>query len=258
MARGPVEVQAACEAALVELSGAFATSGVSGSREQWAGVLASAQRVIDVASAVQDAAIARLAAIEPEWLEDGTVVECHRGLGHVALDAPAIVSGVLSTSAVHAQRRVRTAARLAADGPAGSATATGLGGLHAAMACGSVGRLPGRGGRRGARARPRRSGGHRGRRPGGALRDRGRYAPAAAVPAGADPDQPGPAAPARRQGPRAVRAAAVGRRAGGGPVGGHLPLRRGRPGLGRDRRPGPPVRHRRRLLRASNGPGPRR
>ncbi len=138
MARGPVEVQAACEAALVELSGAFATSGVSGSREQWAGVLGSAQRVIDVASAVQDAAIARLAAIEPEWLEDGTVVEGHRGLGHVALDAPAIVSGVLATSAVHAQRRVRTAARLAADGPAGSATATGLGGLHAAMRTGRL------------------------------------------------------------------------------------------------------------------------
>ena len=94
--------------------------------------------MIDVASAVQDAAIARLAAIEPELLEDGTVVECHRGLGHVALDAPAIVSGVLSTSAVHAQRRVRTAARLAADGPAGSATATGLGGLHAAMSAGRL------------------------------------------------------------------------------------------------------------------------
>ena len=30
MARGPVEVQAACEAALVELSGAFATSAVAG------------------------------------------------------------------------------------------------------------------------------------------------------------------------------------------------------------------------------------
>ncbi len=101
-------------------------------------MLGSAQRVIDVASAVQDAAIARLAAIEPEWLEDGTVVECHRGLGHVALDAPAIVSGVLATSAVHAQRRVRTAARLAADGPAGSATATGLGGLHAAMRTGRL------------------------------------------------------------------------------------------------------------------------
>ena len=101
-------------------------------------MLGSAQRVIDVASAVQDAAIARLAAIEPEFLEDGTVVEGHRGLGHVALDAPAIVSGVLATSAVHAQRRVRTAARLAADGPAGSATSTGLGGLHAAMASGRL------------------------------------------------------------------------------------------------------------------------
>src|SRR6188472_4012803 len=133
MVRGPVEVQAACGAALVELSGAFATTAVAGSLEQWAAVVGSLQRVVDVASAVQDAAMARLAAIEPEFLEDGTVVECHRGLGHVALDAPAIVSGVLSVSAVHAQRRVRTAARLAADGPAGSETATGLGGLHAAM-----------------------------------------------------------------------------------------------------------------------------
>src|SRR6187431_2500190 len=140
MARGPVEVQAACGAALVELSGAFATSAVAGSLEHWAAVVGSLQRVIDVASAAQDAAIARLAAIEPEFLEDGTVVQCHRGLGHVALDAPAIVSGVLSVSAVHAQRRVRTAARLAADGPAGSETATGLGGLHAAM---SEGRLDG-------------------------------------------------------------------------------------------------------------------
>ena len=84
-------------------------------------------------------------------------MESHRALGHVALDAPAILSGVLATTAVHAQRRVRTAVRLAGDGPAGSDTSeTGLGGLHAAMACGPVGRLPGRGGRRGARARPRR------------------------------------------------------------------------------------------------------
>ena len=138
MAKGPVEVQAACEAALRELSGAFATSGVAGSREQWASVLASAQRVVNAAGAVQDAAIARLASIEPEFLEDGTVVECHRALGHVALDAPAVVSGVLSVSAVHAQRRVRTAVRLAADGPSGSETATGLGGLHTAMASGRL------------------------------------------------------------------------------------------------------------------------
>ena len=255
MVRGPVEVQAACGAALVELSGAFATTTVAGSLEQWAAVVGSLQRVIDVASAAQDAAIARLAAIEPEFLEDGTVVQCHRGLGHVALDAPAIVSGVLATSAVHAQRRVRTAARLAADGPAGSETATGLGGLHAAM---SAGRLDGY--RAAVVAEELEHApaevaatvvaaleGH--------FETEDGTAPAAAVPAGADPDQPGPAAPARRQGPRAVRAAAVGRRAGGGPVGGHLPLRGGRPGVGRDRRPGPPVRHRRRLLGHRTRPG---
>ena len=80
----------------------------------------------------------RLAAIEPEVLEDGTVVETHRALGHAALDTPAIVSGVLNVSAVHAERRVRAALRLAADGPAGTSTATGLGGLHAAMATGRL------------------------------------------------------------------------------------------------------------------------
>lgn len=138
MARGPVEVEAACESAVVALTGAFDPSQVTGSRAQWAGVVASAQRVIDTACAVQDAAIARLASVEPELVEDGTVVECHRALGHVALDAPAVVSGVLSVSAVHAERRVLLAVRLAADGPAGTPTDTGLGGLHSAMAAGRL------------------------------------------------------------------------------------------------------------------------
>ena len=138
MVRGPVEVVAACEAALVELSARSLRRTVTGSLEQWAAAVGAAQRVIDVASAVQDAAIARLAAIEPEFLEDGTVVQSHRALGHASLDAPAIVSGVLATTAVHAQRRVRTAVRLAGDGPAGSESETGLGGLHAAMACGRL------------------------------------------------------------------------------------------------------------------------
>ena len=66
-------------------------------------------------------------------LETGEVVETHRAPGHVALDAPAIVSGVLSVSAVHAERRVRDAVARAADT---SAAPTGLGGLHAAMAAG--------------------------------------------------------------------------------------------------------------------------
>ncbi|WP_299448172.1 hypothetical protein, partial [uncultured Phycicoccus sp.] len=85
------------------------------------------QGLVNEAAAAQDAAVVRLAAIEGEWAEDGTVVEVRKPLGHVALDAPAVVSGVLAVSAVHAERRVRQAVRVAADGPAGTATATGLG-----------------------------------------------------------------------------------------------------------------------------------
>jgi hypothetical protein len=138
MAAGPVQVEEACESALGALVGAFAEGAVSGSREEWAAAVGAAQRVIDVACAAQDAAIARLAAIEPQWCEDGTLAESHRGLGHVALDAPAIVSGVLACTARHAESRVRAAVRLAGDGPAGSGTETGLGGLHAAMAAGRL------------------------------------------------------------------------------------------------------------------------
>ena len=66
------------------------------------------------------------------------MVESHRAPGHVALDAPAIASGALSVSAAHAEHRVRAAVRLAADGPAGSSTATGLRSLHEAMSCGRL------------------------------------------------------------------------------------------------------------------------
>ncbi len=135
---GPDEVDAAAQAAVGALMTVLAPSGVAGSRAGWAGSIGSLQRVIDVATAAQDAAIVRLAAIEPEWLDDGTEVETHRALGHLALDAPAILSGVLSTAAVHAERRVRTAVHLAADGPAGTDTETGLGGLHTAMAAGRL------------------------------------------------------------------------------------------------------------------------
>ena len=59
--------EAACEAALADACRVRSTpSAVAGSREEWAGAVGSLQRVIDVASAVQDAAIVRLAAIEPE------------------------------------------------------------------------------------------------------------------------------------------------------------------------------------------------
>ncbi|MFL6177025.1 MAG: hypothetical protein ACJ715_10260 [Ornithinibacter sp.] len=113
-------------------------SGVAGSRAEWAEVVTTAQRVINAASAVQDEAIVAVCAIEDDVLEDGTVVEGHRAAGHVALDGPAIVSGALNVSTVHAEHRVRSAVRLAADEPAGSDTATGLAALHAAMRHGDL------------------------------------------------------------------------------------------------------------------------
>ncbi len=135
---GPDDVEAAADAAAVALQAVVSPSAVTGSRAQWAAAAGAAQRAMDAAAAVQDAAIVRLAAIEPEYLEDGTEVETHRALGHVALDAPAILSGVLSVSALHAERRVEAAVLLAADGPEGSDTDSGLGGLHAAMGDGRL------------------------------------------------------------------------------------------------------------------------
>ncbi len=130
---GPDDVTAAADAAVVALRAVASPSAVTGSRAQWAAAAGAAQRAMNVAAAVQDAAIVRLAAIEPEYLEDGTGVETHHSLGHVALDAPAILSGELSVSVLHAERRVEAAVWLAADGPEGSGTDGGLGGLHAAM-----------------------------------------------------------------------------------------------------------------------------
>ncbi len=109
-----------------------------GSLAEWAEAVAELQAVLDVATAAQDTAIVALAAVETGWAEDGTVTESRRAPGHVALDAPAVVSGVLRVSATHAETRVRDAVRRAADGPEGSGTRTGLGGLHAAMAAGRL------------------------------------------------------------------------------------------------------------------------
>ena len=226
---GPVEVQAVCAAVLGELAGAFPSSEVSGSVEQWAGVLGSLQRVIDTACAVQDAAIVRLAAIEPAVLEDGTLVETHRALGHAALDTPAIVSGVLNVAPVHAESRVRAALALAADGPPGTPTATGLGGLHTAMATGALDTY-----RAGviaqelAEAPPQVAAtvvaaleGHFACEDAAHLRRRCRR-----VLARISPDLLGPARPPR---PRTVRAAPLGRRTRRGQMGRHLPLRGRRP-----------------------------
>jgi hypothetical protein len=135
---GPRQVVDAARAAAHSARRALDPSSTAGSREEWADALSELQRVADVVAAAQDAVIVRLAAIEPEWLEDGTTLEVHRAAGHESLDAPGIVSGVLNVSALHAERRVREAVRLAADGPDGTPTASGLGRLHDAMAAGRL------------------------------------------------------------------------------------------------------------------------
>ena len=113
-------------------------SPVGGGSAELAEVIRVSQQVINAATAVQDQAITRVAAIEVEELDDGTLVETHRAAGYQALDAPAIVAGALAVSTVHADRRVRTAVRLAADGPAGTSTETGLAGLHEEMRLGRL------------------------------------------------------------------------------------------------------------------------
>ncbi|GAA4402354.1 hypothetical protein GCM10023168_12800 [Fodinibacter luteus] len=112
----------------------------SRTRAEWAEVVAGCQGLVNTATAIQDAAIARVAAVEEEWLEDGTVVESRRALGHVALDAPDVVAGPLCVSHAYAQRRVVHATRLVGAGgaragsePDGSDAVSGLGALHAAM-----------------------------------------------------------------------------------------------------------------------------
>ena len=135
---GPSDVVDAVRRARDDLAALPAAGPGSGSREEWAHALGELQALANGVASMQDAAIAHLAAIEAEVDDSGEVVEVHRAPGHVALDAPAIVSGVLGVSAVHAERRVRAAVALAADGPEGTGTATGLGGLHTAMADGRL------------------------------------------------------------------------------------------------------------------------
>lgn len=84
------------------------------------------QSVINQATALQSLAMAHLAAIEDVELEDGTVVEQHRGLGHQRLDAPDLVSEQLGMSTAAACTRMGAAVDVV----------TRLGGVFGAMAQG--------------------------------------------------------------------------------------------------------------------------
>ena len=102
--------------ALGVLVGVVDESVGTGSRLELAEVVGGCQGLINMLTAVQDVAIAGVAAIEEEWAEDGLVTESRRAPGHVALDAPDVVAGALCVSHLQAQRRVSLAARLAAAG----------------------------------------------------------------------------------------------------------------------------------------------
>jgi hypothetical protein len=82
-----------------------------------ADLVGACQSVINQAAAVQALAMAHLAAIEDVGLEDGTVVEQHRGLGHQRLDAPALVSDQLGLSDAAAGSRVAAAVQVVTRAP---------------------------------------------------------------------------------------------------------------------------------------------
>ena len=114
----------------------LAEGTVSSSRAEWAELVAVSQRVVNTATALQNLAITRLAAIEDDLLDDGSVVESPRVPGHVALDAPDVVAGALGVSHTHAEQRVSLAVRLTVPDDEQAGMGAGLGGLHAAMADG--------------------------------------------------------------------------------------------------------------------------
>lgn len=95
-----------------ELQGELArlrSDGRDRSLGQLVELVGACQSVVNQATALQTLAMAHVAAIEDVALEDGTVVEQHRGLGHQRLDAPALVSDQLGVGDAVAGSRLSTA-----------------------------------------------------------------------------------------------------------------------------------------------------
>src|SRR5689334_4215669 len=94
-----------------QLSDARAT-GSSATTDDWVRLVGSCQELLSVVAALQTVALAHVAARDELALEDGTVVEEFRGLGHQRLDAPALVDDLLGLSAAAASDRVSLAVDL--------------------------------------------------------------------------------------------------------------------------------------------------
>ena len=86
--------------------------GSSANTDDWVHLVAGCQEVLNVVAALQTVALAQIAARDEVALEDGTVVEEFRGLGHQRLDAPALVDDLLGLSAAAASDRVSLAVDL--------------------------------------------------------------------------------------------------------------------------------------------------
>src|SRR5689334_11063213 len=84
------ELLAVLEDVAARLATMPASSPVDGTQDAWVEVVRATQRLVNTASAVQDEAIIRLAAIELVEDEDGTIAQVHKTPGHVALDASAL------------------------------------------------------------------------------------------------------------------------------------------------------------------------
>ncbi|WP_377643738.1 HNH endonuclease signature motif containing protein [Oryzobacter terrae] len=110
-----------------------------GGRDELVELIAAAQVLVNTTTALQDSAIATLAAVESGWAEDGTLADVVRGPGHVALDTADLVAPSIGASHGQAQRRVDQAVRLAAsrvpvvNDPREVPQESGLATLHEAM-----------------------------------------------------------------------------------------------------------------------------
>ncbi len=143
-ATAPGDAAAAVTLGARRVATALAEPGAGRSRGEWLTVVGDCQSLINTLTAVQDAAIAEAARRESVWCEDGTLGEAVHAPGRVTLDAADVIAPVIGATHQQAQRRVEQAVRLAARRvpvPAEARDlpdASGLGGLHEAMAAGHL------------------------------------------------------------------------------------------------------------------------
>ncbi|KRE62272.1 HNH endonuclease signature motif containing protein [Nostocoides sp. Soil756] len=137
-------VVAAAEEAVQALVASVSRGPGTRSRDEWLALVGTCQTLSNSLAAAQDAALVQVARREQVWADDGTLGEQAHAPGRVALDAADLAAPVLGCSHAQAERRVLAAVRLAAGAEPtevddrGPVHATGLDGLHTAMADGRL------------------------------------------------------------------------------------------------------------------------